>query len=204
MKIRYKLILNYSVLSIMLLLIFTMIVVFAYLKYKQQNFNLRLYNRAISSANLLLNVDGIDSTMLRSIDRNTVTILEDLQITIFSQNGKVLYSNAQLGNRTNSASQSDTTDGSGFWKYLMMERKTIVFEYNKYGNKYKIKASAIDVAGMKEFMSLVEILSGVLIISLLFIVGFGRYNAFWSLKPFKDIIREVEQIDPTLVKSVFQ
>ena len=62
MKIRTKLIFNYSILSIILLLIFSLIVVFSYIKYRQYNFEVRLHNRAVSSANLLLDEsNGIDS-----------------------------------------------------------------------------------------------------------------------------------------------
>ena len=40
-----------------------------------------------------------------------------------------------------------------------------------------------------------------LVLSILIIIGFGFYNAIWSLKPFKKIIKEVEEIEPSLIQK---
>jgi signal transduction histidine kinase len=77
----------------------------------------------------------------------------------------------------------------------------IEYEYNYNGLKYKVVASAFDIQGIKELKNLFYILIWVILSSLLFIVGFGFYNAKWSLKPFRKIIDEVEAIDPTQLKK---
>ena len=193
MKIRTKLILNYSLLSIILLLIFSVIVVFLYTKYRQYNFGNRLYNRAASSANLLLNESIIDSSMLKLIDKNLVTGMDDLQISIYDQNKKVLYSNQITKISKKSTNNSFAWIFSGY--------KKISFTHNKNGLKHLIEASAIDSYGLMELKSLLYIITFVLIFSIIIIAGFGFYNAVWSLKPFKEIIKEVEQINPTNINK---
>src|SRR5664279_2977954 len=93
MKIRTKLILNYSILSLILLLLFSIIVVFSYVKYRQNDFKIRLQNRATSTANLLVEESNIDQDKLRLIDRNIITAMADLQITIYGRDSSLIYSN---------------------------------------------------------------------------------------------------------------
>ncbi len=94
MKIRTKLIVNYSILTIIILLIFSTIVVFSYIKFRQHDFDVRLHNRAASKANLLLNISNFDSTMVRLIDQNTITSMEELQINIFNEDHISIFSNS--------------------------------------------------------------------------------------------------------------
>jgi two-component system, OmpR family, sensor histidine kinase ArlS len=199
MKIRTKFIFNYSILSVILLLLFSIIVVLSYIKYRHHNFNIRLHNRAVSSANLLFNENTIDSTMLRLIDSNIITAMDDLEITIYNQTHKILYTNlppteALVKNvREKYKSTLSELFGLGYNK--------ISFTYTKRNQKYLIVASAFDSYGLSELKSLLMILLSVLILSIIVIAGFGFYNAVWSLKPFKKIVEEVEGIDPSLVKT---
>jgi two-component system sensor histidine kinase ArlS len=199
MKIRTKLILNYSLLSVILLLIFSIIVVLSYIKYRQFNFETRLHNRAASSANLVLNKIAIDSSMLSLIDRNIVTAMDNLQIVIYGENDEVVYSNISSSNpisislRKSSNSFLGWLFGSGYTK--------ISFTHIKQGHNYEIVASAFDSYGLKELRNLLYIIVSVLVFSIIIIAGFGFYNAIWSLKPFKKIIKEVEKISPTLIRK---
>lgn len=199
MKIRTKLIFNYSILSIILLLLFSAICVFSYIKYRQHDFNVRLHNRAVSTANLLLNVSNLDSSMLHKIDRNIITAMGDLQITIYSEKHKMVYTDSKLFQENNSV---DNKNGQSFISDLFgFGYKTISFTYFKYGKQYQLEASAFDKVGLSELRSLLQIITWVLLISLFFIAGFGFYNAVWSLKPFQKIINEVELIKPDLLNK---
>ncbi len=199
MKIRTKLIFNYSILSFILLILFSIIVVSSYIKYRQHDFTSRLKNRAASTANLLLNVSNIDSSMLRLIDRNIITFMSDLQITIYSQDHKIIYTNK--GTIKLSAPVNNKLSKSDLIESLILGYKTTSFTHFKYGHMYLVEASAIDNIGIAELKSLLQIIIWVLGISLLFIVGFGIYNAGWSLKPFQKIIKEVRDIEPDYVKK---
>jgi two-component system, OmpR family, sensor histidine kinase ArlS len=199
MKIRTKLILNYSFLSIILLLLVSFIVVVSYIKYRQHDFNYRLHNRATSSANMLLNESAIDSSMLRLIDKNIITAMSDLQISIFDQNKKIIYTSSRSSHQFDTTSNnSNKTSILGF---INLGYQSISFYHFQNGSNYLVNATAIDNYGNNELKSLLCIIAWVLSFSLLFIVGFGFYNAKWSLKPFKKIIKEVEEINPSLIKK---
>lgn len=199
MKIRTKLIFNYSILSFILLILFSIIVVFSYIKYRQHDFTSRLHNRAASTANLLLNVSNIDSSMLRLIDRNIITFMGDLQITIYSQDHNIIYTNK--GPIKISAPLNSKLSKSDLLESFLLGNKTTSFTHFKYGHTYLVEAYAIDNIGIAELKSLLQIITWVLVISMLFIAGFGIYNAGWSLKPFQKIIKEVRDIEPFFIKK---
>jgi two-component system, OmpR family, sensor histidine kinase ArlS len=199
MKIRTKLILNYSLLSVILLFLFSIIVVLLYIKYRQDNFESRLHNRAASSANFVLNKIAIDSAMLSFIDRNIVTTMDDLQIVIYDENKDIVYSNTTFSNQT--SKKLDKSSDSPIGWFLGSGFTRISFTYFKQGHNYDIVASAFDSYGLKELLNLLYILAYVMVFSIIIIACFGFYSAIWSLKPFKKIIKEVEQINPTLIKK---
>jgi two-component system, OmpR family, sensor histidine kinase ArlS len=199
MKIRTKLILNYSLLSVILLLLFSIIVILLYIKYRQNNFEVRLHNRAASSANLVLNKIAIDSSMLSLIDRNIVTTMEDLQIVIYNEQNEIVYSNVSYANRA-SINLKESSNSPISWVFGLGYTK-ITFTHIKQGRNYEIEASAYDSYGIKELKNLLYILASVIVLSIIIIVGFGFYSANWSLKPFKKIISEVEQINPAQIKK---
>lgn len=199
MKIRTKLILNYSVLSIIILFFFSTIFVFSYIQYRQHDFNIRLRNRAESKANLLLNISNIDSTMLRLINQSTITSMEDLQINIYNNSHTLIFTNSVSKSKKNTAGEKKIL--SGLINSLGLGYKTISFNYIIKNHKYLVEASANDSIGINELRSLLYIITWVMGISLLIIVFFGIYNASWSLKPFKKIIREVKQIEPSNIKT---
>ena len=195
MKIRAKLIWNYSLLTIILLLIFSIIVIFSYIIYRHSDFKIRLHDRAMSTANILLNNNKINSSMLRVIDKSIITAMGDLKITIYGQNEKIVYTNSP----PSPLDETIVKDSSkvDFLKSFTKGKKSISFTYNKNGRNYIVEASAVDNYGLNELRSLLQIIMWVLIFSLLFILGFGFYNAIWSLKPFKEIVKEVDGIDPS-------
>lgn len=194
MKIRTKLILNYSILSLILLIVFSLIVVIFYTRYRQANFSTRLFNRSISSVNLFFNEKKIDSTMLRLIDQNIVTAMGNFEFSIYKDNNQLLYRYKELKN--NGVTLKDPNEGS-LVNLIYNGQKTLQYKYIKSNKQHMVFTSAYDSKGVEELSNLLDILKWVLFLSLLLIAAFGGYNAYWSLKPFRKIIKDVEAIEPT-------
>ena len=195
MKIRTKLILNYSILSFILLLLFCFIVVIFYSKYRQKDFENRLVNRSNSSVNMLLNEERIDSSMLALIDKNIVTAMSGLKLQVLNSNGQLVYKSSEL--KSSSYLKNQKSKNQIIPNFLYKGENTIKYNFNNFGYSYCVIASATDIQGITELNNLVNILIWVLSISSLLIIAFGFYNASWSLKPFRRIIKEVEAIEPT-------
>jgi signal transduction histidine kinase len=191
MKIRTKLILNYSILSLILLIVFSFIVIIFYTRYRQTNFNTRLFNRSISSVNLFFNEKKIDSSMLRLIDQNIVTAMGNFEFSIYKDNKQLLYRYKENKNTFDQPSEK------GLISFIYNGQKTLHYKYIKSNKQHMVFTSAYDSKGVEELSNLLSILKWVLFLSLLLIAAFGGYNAYWSLKPFRKIIKDVEAIEPT-------
>ena len=61
--------------------------------FRRDEFFGRLRQKALTTQRLLVEVQEIDSVLLRIIDRNTLTTLPEEQILIFDENNRLLYSN---------------------------------------------------------------------------------------------------------------
>lgn len=197
MKLRTKFILNYSILSLILLGIFSAIIVLSYIKYRQNDFETRLRNRAISTANMLLNVKA-DSTLINIIDKNTVSFMDDFQIVIYDNRNKIVFTNKS----ESSLIPIRKSKRNSILNLFVIGYNAVSFRYIKTDeSSYIVKVSAVDNYGKNELHQLLRIIVLVIIFSLLFIIGIGFYNALWSLKPFNRIIKEVEAINPNLLKK---
>lgn len=196
MKIRTKLIFNYSALSFLLLLVFSCIVVLFYVRYRQNDFRIRLQNRAITSVNMLFNEQSIDSTMLRQIDKNIITSMSNFTLAVYTPNGHLHYTNTTAKNVPQLHKTKNINEGS-FSKYVIWGERSIQYSFWHGNKKYDIVASAHDTKGVEELQNLIHILLWVLASSLVLIVGFGFYNAQWSLHPFRKLIAEVDSIEPS-------
>ncbi len=137
--------------------------------------------------------------MLRLINQSTITSMEDLQINIYNNSHTLIFTNSVSKSKKNTAGEKKIL--SGLINSLGLGYKTISFNYIIKNHKYLVEASANDSIGINELRSLLYIITWVMGISLLIIVFFGIYNASWSLKPFKKIIREVKQIEPSNIKT---
>lgn len=199
MTIRTKLILNYSLLSFMLLMIFSIIVLIFYTRYRQADFETRLLNRSKSSVNMFFYETAIDSNMLKLVDQNIITAMTDLKILVYDKNNNLIYSSRNF--KSSSSINYKYSIRNWFQKFLYNGESNLKYNFNYYGQNYYAVASAIDNQGITELNNLGNILIWVLSISLLLIIAFGFYNANWSLKPFRRIIKEVEAIEPTELKK---
>lgn len=190
MNIRTRLILNYSVISIFLLVGFSLTVLLFSINHRNNDFKNRLQSRAKSTVKLLIDVPQIDSTLLRIIDDNTLSTMSDFSLNIFDTSGKVLYSFSD----NKKTDLSDKTVKSKL-KFPKLNKQKISFHHNYLGIEYRVEASAIDLFGLNEISYLVNLLFLLLMAIFVFIIIIGIYNAYWSLKPFRNLLLEIERFD---------
>jgi signal transduction histidine kinase len=172
---------------------------FFYTRYRQADFETRLMNRSKSSVNMLFYENKIDSTALRLVDQNIITAMSGVKILVYDKNNSLIYNSGNL--KSSSLNNYPQLTRNWFHKLLYTGESTLKYNFNNYGHTCYVVASATDNQGIIELQNLVSILGWVIIIALLLIIGFGFYNANWSLKPFRKIIREVEAIEPTELKK---
>lgn len=177
-----------------ILIIFSVSVYMFYLKHRQKDFLSRLRNKALNTTTLLVRVKGIDSQFLKIIDDNTVTNMNDVTVIVLDSLKHVIYTNRD----TDKIAEVMPAFKNLNWeqdshRFFKAELYLCVQPYYR-GHKYYVLASGIDLYGQSELKELLIIIFGVFIFSLILIVIAGYYNARQSLRPIKDIIKQVDAI----------
>jgi signal transduction histidine kinase len=194
MKIKNRLTLIFTILVVGILFVFSFSIYAFYQKHRQEDFIRRLHNKAINTV-VLLNTAPIDSKVMKIIDHRTVTNMEDFTLIILDSLRQIQY--------TNKDSKSVPVSLSIFQKLnwdknnsLNIDKKLYVaFPYHFQNKKFYLLSSANDAYGEAELQQLLIIMLIVFIASLTFVIIAGNLNATQSLKPIKDIISQVDEIE---------
>jgi len=196
MKIRTRLTLSFTIIVALILLMFSTSVYFFYVSYRHNDFFDRLKFRAINTATLLLDINEIDSKLLKKIDDNTLTNMSDVTIIIQDKNKKLLYSNVdttKLKSVINSYQNFEDEDKS-FDHKSMEYHMTLKYIYKDV--PYYIIASANDTYGQEELRELIIIMQVAFYTSLLLVLFAGFLNTMQALSPLKHLIKQVNRIGP--------
>ena len=193
MKIKYRLTLYFSLLVACILAIFSISIYTFYLKHRQDDFQVRLKNKAINTVTLL-NTKPFDIRLLKIIDHSSVTNMDDLIVVVLDSASNFLYSNRDNSTVNNVMPVFRQLN----WKEnnsLTFNNKIFLgFPYHIQERNFILLVSARDLYGDKELKKLLTIILVVFVFSLALIVVAGFVNARQSLKPIREIIQQVDEI----------
>lgn len=194
MKIRNKLTYRFALIVASILLIFSVAIYYFSASYREQEFDRRLIDKGLTTARLLIKVDEVDMRLLRIIDRNNLTALQNEKITVYDSLYNKIYS-----------SDDDPEIPVGidlfrdiknkrevFFNHLNNEAVGILYEEND--NRFFVIVSAYDQFGINKLRNLRLIL----IVGFIFSMG-AVFLAGWvfsgqAIKPISQIINEVKEI----------
>jgi Signal transduction histidine kinase len=194
MKIKTRLTINFSLLVAGILLFFSVSVYLFYLQHRHENFAIRLKNKAINTATLLFSIKGIDSQLLKIIDDNTVTNMNDVTVIILDKKKKIVYSNQDSIAVLDILPQFGQLNLTINDRIIKDKRLYLCFQRSYNKQDYYILATAIDLYGQQELQNLQIILISVFIFSILLIIFAGYFNARQSLQPIKEVVGQVDNI----------
>lgn len=92
MRIRQKILIYFSSLSVILVGISFILIYTFFANYRRETFQRRLTQKTVTTLKFLVEVKEIDSDLLQSIDRNTLDSIYNEKTYIFSGDKKLLYS----------------------------------------------------------------------------------------------------------------
>lgn len=155
----------------------------------------------MNTATLLFKIEGVDKQLLKIIDDNSVTTIGDACVVILNNDKKILYSNVgnEILNHQMPNFKSLNWDQED--KIIKNHRLYLCFKTYHNNNPYFLLASGTDYYGQSELKKLSFILFSVLIFSIIVIVTIGYFNAAQSLKPIKEIIKQVDLIKANNLKN---
>lgn len=194
MNIRLKLTLQFALMVMSILLMFTAGVYYFSESYREKGFYGRLHDRAITAARLLLDVQEVDRNLLKIIDRNTQALYLE-EIFIIDPDNKQWYSNTE---RVYSEKLDiNKVRHNGEIRFSDHEREYIGLLYPYQGKNFVVVVSAIDIYGRAELHNLRIVLISGFLISIILVVLAGLVFAGRALLPISLVVDQVKQISIT-------
>jgi two-component system sensor histidine kinase ArlS len=196
MKIRSRITLLFTLVVTAILLIVCIAIFYFSNLNRENDFKKRLHNRALTTVNLLLKVEGIDNDLLRKIDQTIVFSIRDKSVVIYNDHEQEVYVYADSGitpvRVTRPILEQARKSGEVFFKEK--DREVFVLDHANNQKRYTIVSAAFDKDGLKRmsqlrFILIISFISGTLIT---FITGLIFSAGIVS--PIKKVSGEVKEI----------
>lgn len=196
MKIRARLTLSFLVtVSAIILLIFAFIYGAAYV-YSKQNFNERLYNKALTTAILLMKVDEIDSSLLKTIDKAQQDVLLNEKVVVYNDSGQEIYTNNDLIEVHLTPEEIREIKRKKSHRFVQNKYTVSGIYYTDRYNRAVVIAAAIDKSGDDLLRQLLLMLSLSYLFSLLVVAVTGWFYVGRALEPITNIVKKVANLSP--------
>ncbi|NBB22747.1 HAMP domain-containing protein [Runella sp. CRIBMP] len=194
MNIRLRLTLLFAVLVASIMLAFSLSVYYLYNQFREQEFNKRLRDKALTTVRLFEDVGGITEELLHDIERNDLTTMYKEEVTVYDSNNKVVYDSRKEPYIITPQLLAQAREGIDF-SLRDGEKEIIGVRYvDKRKQVLVVVAYAIDVYGFSKLERLRNILITGWAVSLLLVILAGWLFASDALRPVSDIIEQVKNI----------
>ncbi len=195
MQIRSKLTLTFTIVVASILLIFSISIYYFSAQYRENEFYLRLSDKANTTARLLLEVQEVSPELLHIIDRNNLTSLPREQITIYNYLNQVVYDSDV--NPHNSDLTIDLLNKIRLEQTVRFKRgdkEAVGLTFNHGYYRFVVIASAYDMYGRSKLKNLKIVLSAGFVASLLVVAIAGWFYAGRAVGPIRNIVEQVRNI----------
>lgn len=176
-----------------LLLIFSAVIYFESEIYRQKEYKTRLRQEALTAATIIFNKKEISPDLLKLLDKNNVTALNQEEIIIYDIDDKVIYeSGSDSPNLKHELLNQIREEKELFWQENDLEMYGIVIKNNS--KDYIVLASSVDKYGLEKQRNLALTLgfSALLLVCISAITGwlFARR----MLLPIQQMINKIDRI----------
>jgi signal transduction histidine kinase len=176
-----------------LLLIFSVVIYFESEVYRKKEYKTRLRQEALMAATIIFNKKEISPDLLKLLDKNNVTALNQEEIVIYDIDDKVIYeSGSDSPNLKHDLLNQIRKQKELFWEDNGLEMYGTVIRNNN--KQYIVLASAIDKYGLSKQRNLALTLG----FSALFLVCIsaitGWIFARRTLLPIQQMIKQIDRI----------
>jgi signal transduction histidine kinase len=203
MQIRSRLTIQFFLITAALLLLALVAIYFFSARIQRDQFYSTLEDRANTTADLLIRVEQVDSSLLKSsllkvIDLNKKDILDHENVSVYESTGRELYTNNDTIHFEEILPDLDhflkEVQETGE-KKISVDRMDIVgLEYRHKNERFLVVAGAIDTHRLINLLNLRKVLALVFIFILLVIGMAGWIFAGRALRPISNVIRQVDEI----------
>ncbi len=197
MNIRLRLTILFAVLVASIMLVFSLSVYYLYDQFREQEFNNRLQEKALTTVRLLEDVGGITEELLHAIDRNNLTTMYKEEVTVYDAQNQVVYDSGKEPSPVTADLLARIRRGKVF-RQQDGEKEIIGVRYiDKKKQILVVMAYAIDLYGFSKLERLRNILIMGWVVSLFLVLLAGRFFAGDALRPVSEIIEQAKNISAT-------
>lgn len=193
MNIRNKLLVQFSLIVVTILLIFTTGVFYFSSSYRKSEYYSRLEDRAQTTARLLLSVAEVDQTLLKVIDKYTVALVEE-RISIYNDKNEAIYFNPQEAVALTDTTLINEVKIKKNLRFREGEREGLGMLYRSGNQDYVVIMSAFDKYGFSKMNNLKLVLIFEFILGLITTIVAGMFFAGRALSPISKVISQVKNI----------
>lgn len=198
MKIRTKIALQFTLIIALILVAFAVYFYYIDQQNRKDEFQTRLRERALTTANLLVKLDPVNKKLLKLIDKETLSRLYAEKVLMFNAENKVVYAsnepdsmvyyyyNAELLKEIRQKKYVETTNDS-------LDIVGVMYTDQKKGD-FAVIASAEDYLGKSQLQKLQQSLIYSVLFGILITTVLGFIFAGQSLKPIVSINKEISSI----------
>jgi signal transduction histidine kinase len=193
MNIRNKLLLQFSFSVVAIIALFAIAIFYFSSNYRKSDYLSRLEDRANNTSRLLLNVDEVDETLLKIIDKNTMVLLNE-QIYIFNQDDELIYQNPADAPTFTDTELINQIKINKHLAFSENRREVLGILYDSSDLSYVVIISAYDKYGLAKIKNLKIVLVIGLIICVITTFILGLIFANRALSPISNVINQVNSI----------
>lgn len=194
MKIRYKIVLQFSLIVAFNLLVFSGFIYYREELKRQETFRGRLSKRAITTARLLFDVKGFSPELIRIMDKTSVNRLNGEKVYIFNTKNQLVFSNAETVPQEVNEALLERIKKENTVEFKINNRENLGLLFNGKYDKFIVIESGIDVDGESNLKSLRQTLLISFLLIILIVIISGMFFAGQALQPIKAINHQIDHI----------
>ena len=195
MQIRTRLTLQFTILVSTIVLMAFMSIYYFTAQFSEREFYRRLKEKAITSAILLIKVEGVDSALLQVIDRAKRDNLYRETIRIYDYENKEIYFSGDTTKFLSPESFNDVRR-SGEQRIEKNDFDVRGVLFRDKGFDYVVVAAAVDINGEARLKDLQTLLTFAFLVLTAVVFISGWVYSGRALRPLKRIMDEVKRISP--------
>jgi signal transduction histidine kinase len=195
MNIRYKLSIQFTLIVVTLLFLLTTGIFYFSSSFRKMDFYKRLKDRANTTAQLLLNVEEVNQSLLKIIDKNSLALLQE-EIYMIDSNNNQIYSNVE-GSIYYNLYVLDKIRKDKKYEFTHNDKDAIGIIYSDGNHEYVVIASAYDAYGINNLANLKIILFAGFLFGLTITIVAGLIFSGKALAPISTVVSQVKNISIT-------
>ncbi|WP_234737188.1 HAMP domain-containing sensor histidine kinase [Tellurirhabdus bombi] len=194
MKIKNRIALQFSLIVASILLVFSVTIYLTSANFRQEEFFERLKKKARTTVRFLIKVKEVDKSLLKIIDRNTLTALYDEKVLVFNNQNQLIYASVDDQVIHYQPSLLDEVRQEKEVETFSGDNELVGLLYDEDGEQLVVLASANDRFGKNKMLNLRYTLGWGLLAGIGVTVVLGIFFAGQSLQPINRINQEIQTI----------